>query len=187
MTSLTHAVSVTPRPLRDRAADSRETLSVDCSALAALCRPETEEEAEAEIDAGDAVPQPIEEEQITRPYPDEVYVQMMMSATKGAAQPAPSATPSAAVTVEPEPTRRPILPGLRSTSSNLMELVLLFAGAIALPVFTVISLQSVATATPVVIAAPAQTPRQSVPKPEPTVTLSGSAPQPSQPASAIPQ
>ena len=183
MTSLTHAMSATPRPLRDRAADSRETLSVDCSALAALCRPETEEEAEAEIDVGDAVPQPIEEEQITRPYPDEVYVQMMMSATKGAAQSAPSAAPSAVVTVEPEPTRRPILPGLR----NLMELVLLFAGAIARPVFTVISLQSVATATPVVIAAPAQTPQQSVPKTEPTVTPSGSAPQPSPPASAVSQ
>lgn len=183
MTSLTHAMSATPRPLRDRAADSRETLSVDCSALAALCRPETEEEAEAEIDVGDAVPQPIEEEQITRPYPDEVYVQMMMSATKGAAQSAPSAAPSAVVTVEQEPARRPILPGLR----NLMELVLLFAGAIALPVFTVISLQSVATATSVVIAAPAQTPQQSVPKTEPTVTPSGSAPQPSPPASAVSQ
>ena len=172
MTSLTHAMSATPRPLRDRAADSRETLSVDCSALAALCRPETEEEAEADV--GDAVPQPIEEEQITRPYPDEVYVQMMMSATKGAAQSAPSAAPSAVVTVEPEPARRPILPGLRSTSSNLT----VDFGFYQL---------SVATATPVGIAAPAQTPQQSVPKTEPTVTPSGSAPQPSPPASAVSQ
>lgn len=147
MSSLFHSVSEIPTTHRERTVDHCPTRKIDCSAMAELCRPE-EDDVDDRVDS--AIPAPIEEEQITRPYPSNVYAEMMMDANRSAAQ----ATPE--TRSQQMPIRRVTLPGMRSAHSNLMELVVVIAGAIALPVITLATFQSFADvpSTTVLAAAP---------------------------------
>lgn len=128
MTSQSLPMSAIPR--ESDPALHRSTVTMDCRAMAALCRPDHQDAAKSASDPSflsDGVPLPIEEDSITQPYPNEVYAQMMM----------------AAVTAAPEPIRlqRALhLPTGRRTHRQLMEALLMIAGAIVLPVVTIVSL-----------------------------------------------
>lgn len=128
MTSQSLPMSAIPR--ESDPALHRSTVTMDCRAMAALCRPEHQDAAKSASDPSflsDGVPLPIEEESITQPYPNEVYAQMMM----------------AAVTAAPEPIRlqRSLhLPTGQRTHRQIMEALLMIAGAIVLPVVTIVSL-----------------------------------------------
>lgn len=111
-------------------ASARATVSLDCSALAELCRADEAQARDPSL-VSDGVPLPIEDEPITRPYPTEVYAQVMMQAASVGGEPTSFVLP-----------QRPLhLPGLRSMHRQVMETVLMIAGAIVLPIVTLLSLQ----------------------------------------------
>jgi hypothetical protein len=111
-------------------ANARATVTLDCSALAELCRADEKQQRDPSF-VSDGVPLPIEDEPITRPYPNEVYAQMMMQAVSVRAEPSSFVLPERTLT----------LPTARSMHRQVMETVLMIAGAIVLPIVTLWSLQ----------------------------------------------
>jgi len=151
MTSQSLPMSAIPR--ESDPALQRSTVTMDCRAMAALCRPQHQDAAKSASDPSllsDGVPLPIEEDSITQPYPNEVYAQMMM----------------AAVTAAPEPIRsqRSLhLPTGQRTHRQIMEALLMIAGAIVLPVVTIVSLHH------------AQTPQRTLPFHEREIVMQAQA------------
>jgi hypothetical protein len=156
MSNLISSSPSIPAPLRDRSVDhcpTRKLDSIKMTEMAELCRPD---QGEVEQSLESAIPTPVGEEQITRPYPDHVYVRMMAAANKGAHQAEPASTS------QRPPERKVTLPGMRSARSNLMELVVLVAGAIALPATTLATFRSFADVPLVSNAAAVGNPKDSL-------------------------
>ena len=172
MSKLMHSISSIPATPRDRKADHCPTQKVELNKMVEMieqCRLDQGEVAQGEVDqiVESAIPTPVVEEQITRPYPPHVYA-TMMAANETATRSHPESSS------QELPARRVTLPGMRSTHSNLMEMVVLVAGAIALPAITLATFQSFAEAPPASDAAVVGNP-SNAPSAKPLSTRSSSS------------
>ncbi len=130
MTSQSLPMSAMPR--ESDPATSRATVTIDCSSMAALCRPDYKESADPAL-LSDGVPLPIEDDSITQPYPNEVYAQMMMNELHAEHEGV-------------RPQRLIHLPTPRGAHRQVLEAVLMLTVVIVLPIVTIVSIQRSQTA-----------------------------------------
>lgn len=136
--SLIASLKSNPPSARERPLEGVPTRQFDCQHLLAMCKEEEANHTEnvpEPLHISDGIPEPAIDEQITRPYPSEDQVPLMVHAERASRQDAPRVAQAALP-------GRTTLPGVRSAHASRMEAVLVLAGAVVLPILTFGSLHA---------------------------------------------